>query len=293
MSRSSSETPHRHYAMVEKAIHYIRHHSDVQPSLADVARSVNISEHHLQRIFSEWAGISPKRFLQSLTKQAALDAIKESDNLLVASDELGLSGSGRLHDLMVNCVALTPGEIRQAGEGVTIEYGVADTPFGQAVIGWTKRGICYLQFAVSSDEANNSLIKEALDALVMELHLQWPNAHFALNHQRAMALSDTIFGQKLERGKIHLVLKGTNFQIKVWEAMINTPPAQQYTYGQVAKLIGSPQASRAVGTALAHNTIGYLIPCHRVIRGDGDVGQFRWGSDRKAAIQTWEKGRKR
>jgi AraC family transcriptional regulator of adaptative response/methylated-DNA-[protein]-cysteine methyltransferase len=225
--------------------------------------------------------------LQSLTKQSALAAIKQSENLLAASEAVGLSGTGRLHDLMIHCVALTPGEIRRKGAGVTIEYGVAETPFGQAVFGWTQRGVCYLQFVTTDNETSDG----NRDSLIMELYRQWPNADFILDQPQARGLSDTIFGQKLERGKLNLVLKGTNFQIKVWEAMINTHAAHQYSYGQVAKLIGSPNASRAVGTALANNTIGYLIPCHRVIRGDGDIGQFRWGSDRKVAIQTWEQGR--
>ncbi len=268
---------HRHYRIVEQAIRFIRSHFDSQPTLSEIAAAVHMSEHHLQRVFSEWAGISPKRFLQFVTKQAAIDALKNTSNLIEASHNLGLSGSGRLHDLMVTCEAMTPGEMKKAGEGVCIQFGVASTPFGEAVLGWTGRGVCYLQF-----------VENQKQTLIDDLHSQWPKAIFTLNHQEAALLSQKIFASQLERGNIHLVLKGTNFQVKVWEAMINTRPSQQLSYSQVSQLIGSPKASRAVGTALGNNTIGYLIPCHRVIKSNGEMGNYRWGTDRKATILAWE-----
>ena len=268
---------HRHYRVVEEAIHYIHHHFDRQPTLAEIGAAVNMSEHHLQRIFSEWAGISPKRFLQFVTKQAAMDALRDTSNLIEASHNVGLSGTSRLHDLMVTCEAMTPGEMKKAGEGVFVQYGVVSTPFGDAVLGWTERGVCYLQFVDNQHQT-----------VVNDLYSQWPKANFALNNTEAQQLSQKIFASPLERGNIHLVLKGTNFQVKVWEAMINTHPAQQLSYSQVSQLIGSPRASRAVGTALANNTIGYLIPCHRVIKSNGDIGNYRWGVDRKSAILGWE-----
>ncbi|WP_299775708.1 methylated-DNA--[protein]-cysteine S-methyltransferase [uncultured Pseudoteredinibacter sp.] len=268
---------HRHYSVVEQAIRYIHGHFDKQPSLSDIAKAVHMSEHHLQRVFSEWAGISPKRFLQSITKQAAIDALKSSSNLIEASQNVGLSGTGRLHDLIVTCEGMTPGEIKNAGSGVSIEYGVISSPFGEAVLGWTARGICYLQFVVDQQQIT-----------IDNLYEQWPKAAFTLNNEEAEKLSRKVFSSPLERGNIHLVLKGTNFQVKVWEALINTHPSQQLSYSQVSTLIGSPRASRAVGTALANNTIGYLIPCHRVIKNNGELGNYRWGSDRKAAILAWE-----
>ena len=269
---------HRHYRIVEQAIHFIHAQFEQQPTLAEIAASVHVSEYHLQRIFSEWAGISPKRFLQFVTKQAAIEALNHTSNLIEASHQVGLSGSSRLHDLMVTCEAMTPGEMKQAGEGVLIQYGTVSTPFGDAVIGWTERGICYLQF-----------VEGQIQAVIADLHSQWPKASLQINDAEAALISQNIFASPLERGKIHLVLKGTNFQVKVWEAMINTHPAQQLSYAQVAQLIGSPKASRAVGTALANNTIGYLIPCHRVIKSNGDIGNYRWGIDRKSAILAWEK----
>ena len=236
-----------------------------------------MSEHHLQRVFSQWAGISPKRFLQFITKQAALDALQNTNNLLEASHSIGLSGSGRLHDLLVTCEGMTPGELKGGGEGVMIQYGVCSTPFGEAVLGWTLRGICYLQF-----------IKNTQKTVIDELYRQWPNASITPNREEAVQMGNDIFSSSLERGKIHLLLKGTNFQIKVWEALINTHSSQQLSYSQVSQLIDSPKASRAVGTALANNTIAYLIPCHRVIKNNGEIGNYRWGTERKTAMLAWE-----
>ncbi|GAM61145.1 ADA regulatory protein [Vibrio ishigakensis] len=267
----------RHYDVVKRAIEFIRDNTLNQPSLAEVAESVHMSEYHLQRLFVQWAGISPKRFMQSLTKQHAMQMLKQSDSLLDVAHEVGLSGTGRLHDLMVTCEAMTPGEIQSLGDKLVIEYGVAVTPFGQALIGWTKRGICYLQFVDEDIKLKENKLRE-----------QWPLASFQLSD--AQSIADKIF--PTEKGhtpeRLNLLVKGSNFQIKVWEALINSQPGELYSYGQIAKKIDSPKASRAVGTALANNNIGFLIPCHRVIRGDGEVGQFRWGASRKLAIQSWE-----
>lgn len=269
---------HRHYQIVEKAIQFINTNFDKQPTLLDIAGSVHMSEHHLQRVFSQWAGISPKRFLQFITKQAALAALQNTNNLLEASHSIGLSGSGRLHDLLVTCEGMTPGELKGGGEGVMIQYGVCSTPFGEAILAWTLRGICYLQF-----------IKDKQQPVIDELYRQWPNANISTNKEEAVQIGNSIFSSSLERGKIHLLLKGTNFQIKVWEALINTHSSQQLSYSQVSQLIDSPKASRAVGTALANNTIAYLIPCHRVIKNNGEIGNYRWGTERKTAMLAWER----
>ncbi len=268
----------RHYQIVEKAIKFIYRNFDKQPTLVDIANSVHISEHHLQRVFSQWAGVSPKRFLQFITKQAAIEALQNTSNLLEASQSVGLSGTGRLHDLLVTCEGMTPGELKNGGEAVVIQYGTCPTPFGEAVLGWTLRGVCYFQFVTDKQQT-----------LIDDLYQQWPNANITLNNEKAIRMSEDIFSASLERGKVHLVLKGTNFQIKVWEALINTQPSQQLSYSQVSQLINSPKASRAVGTALANNTIGYLIPCHRVIKNNGEVGNYRWGVERKTAILAWER----
>jgi AraC family transcriptional regulator of adaptative response/methylated-DNA-[protein]-cysteine methyltransferase len=203
----------RHYKIVENAIRFIHQNFDKQPTLIDIANSVHMSEHHLQRVFSQWAGISPKRFLQFITKQAALDALQNTNNLLEASHTLGLSGTGRLHDLLVTCEGMTPGELKSAGEGVFIQYGVCKTPFGEAVLGWTLRGVCYLHFINNNEHT-----------VIEGLYLQWPNAKISLNSGEAEIRGEQIFSSSIVGEKIHLVLKGTNFQVKVWEALINTHP---------------------------------------------------------------------
>ncbi|UCB55976.1 MAG: methylated-DNA--[protein]-cysteine S-methyltransferase [Thiotrichales bacterium] len=267
----------RHYATVANAIEYIRANVRRQPSLADVATGVGLSEHHLQRIFSEWAGISPKRFLQYLTKEYAKAALRSSKDVLGTAVEVGLSGPGRLHDLMVSCEAMSPGEIRQQGLGVKLTYGNAKTPFGNALIGWTPRGICHLAFCDGDCDSDEK-----------ELSLEWPAAKLVRDDDEASTQSDRIFSAEPEPGKLHLLLRGTNFQIKVWEALLNTGSSRVLSYHALARLAGSADAPRAVGSALAANRIAFLIPCHRVIRKNGDVGTYRWGSERKIAMLAWE-----
>ncbi len=270
----------RNYTIVADAIGYIRSHARQQPGLADVADHVGLSEYHLQRVFSEWAGISPKRFLQYLTKERAKGALRASADVLAASLDAGLSSPGRLHDLMISCEAMTPGEIRQSGKGVTVVYGVADTPFGEALLGWTPRGICNLVFCDDDRE-------KQLQAFSGE----WPAATRLRDDGAASAVAQTIFGSEPVPGKLHLLLRGTNFQIKVWEALLRIGSSRLVSYRMLAGMVGSPKAHRAVGSAIAANRIGFLIPCHRVIRDSADVGQYRGGSDRKIAIQAWEAAR--
>ncbi|MCP5406839.1 MAG: methylated-DNA--[protein]-cysteine S-methyltransferase [Chromatiaceae bacterium] len=280
MIESSFETQSRHYAVVARAIEFIRTNARSQPSLADIADEVHLSEQRLQRLFSAWAGISPKRFLQYLTKEHARQALSQSADILSTALESGLSGPGRLHDLMVSCEAMTPGEIKALGEGVSVGHGVAPTPFGNALIGWTRRGICYLAFCDGEEEARQR-----------ELSSQWPRAHLSSNAAEALRLARRIFPVRPEPGKLHLLLRGTNFQVKVWEALIKVGSSQLISYSQLAGIIDSPHAQRAVGSALAANRIGYLIPCHRVIRESGESGVYRWGESRKLAIHAWEAGR--
>jgi AraC family transcriptional regulator of adaptative response/methylated-DNA-[protein]-cysteine methyltransferase len=212
-----------------------------------------------------------------LTKRAALVALKKSDNLLNASLSAGLSGTGRLHDLMVSCEAMTPGEIKLAGQGMVIEYAFISTPFGEALLAWTTRAICYLQFV------------DQQPTLIEDLFTQWPNAQYIVNQLEGDHLSIKIFPNSGSQEKLHLLIKGTNFQVKVWEAMLTSVNGQQLSYAQLSKSIGSPKASRAVGRALANNMIAYLIPCHRVIKSTGMLSSYRWGTTRKAAMQVWEK----
>lgn len=280
MQNSSAENE-RAYAIVAQAIEYIRVNARQQPSLSDIAAVVSLSESHLQRIFSRWAGISPKRFLQYLTKEYAKQALKDSKNVLTTAMDAGLSGSSRLHDLMISCEAMTPGEIGAQGKGVTVTYGFAGTPFGAALIGWTPRGICNLMFC---DEG----VEDALSKLAAD----WPCANLVHDNKAAIEFSDRIFSSVPEPGRLHLLLRGTNFQIKVWEALLKIGSSQLASYSTVAHMAGCPKAQRAVGTANAANKIAFLIPCHRVIRESGEVGLYRWGGDRKLAMLAWEAAKK-
>lgn len=271
----------RQYALVARAIAFIRESTKQQPTLEQIADAVHVSPFHLQRLFAEWAGISPKRFLQYLTKEYAKQQLKSShNNVLTVTADAGLSSTSRLHDLMVSCEAMTPGEIKAGGDGLEITYGFAFSPFGESIIGWTKRGICHFAFSIADH-----------DMMKSELVAYWPNAVFSQDDLRAGHLLQDIFPITPSRGRVHLVLRGTNFQIKVWEALIHTEFGRVISYQQLAERAGYHRAQRAVGTALAANHIGFLIPCHRVIRESGDVGNYRWGVDRKRAILGWEAGK--
>ena len=263
----------RHYATVARAIAFIRAHARAQPALEDVAAAVHLSPQHLQRVFSAWAGISPKRFLQYLTKEYARSRLAAAADTLTVADDAGLSGAGRLHDLLVNCEAMTPAEIRAAARGIDIGHGIAPTPFGDALVAWTARGVCHFAFGTGDE-----------DAMRAELRALWPAATLHRDDAQALALMQRIFPRPPTRGSVHLVLRGTNFQIKVWEALIRIEPGRVLSYRQFARELGMPRAPRTVGSAIAANTIGYLIPCHRVIREGGEVGDYRWGSERKLAL---------
>ena len=268
------------YAAIARAIAFVRDNARCQPSLAEIAAAAHLSEHHLQRLFSAWAGLSPKRFLQYLTKEHARTALRESASVLDAALGAGLSGPGRLHDLMVSCEALTPGEIRAGGAGVELRHGVAATPLGEALFAWTERGICHLAFRDEDGETR-----------LNELRRAWPAAALLADPEGATALAARVFPAAPQAGRLHLLLRGTNFQIKVWEALLRIPPASLVSYRQLADGIGAPAAARAVGGAVAANAIAYLIPCHRVIREDGNVTGYRWGTERKLALHAWERGR--
>lgn len=279
MAELPLESPARQYAVVARAIDFLRANAVRQPALAEVAAAVHMSEFHLQRVFAAWAGISPKRFLQYLTKEHARQALLASHDLLSVTAASGLSSASRLHDLMVTCEAMTPGEIKRGGAGVALGFGRAATPFGEALVGWTARGLCYLAF-LDGDDARR----------MAELASQWPAAQRERDDARAQQWLDQVFAVTPQRGTLHLVLRGTNFQLKVWEALLKVEPSRVVSYTQLARMAGAPKAQRAVGSALAANTIGYLIPCHRVIRESGDFGHYRWGSERKAAMLAWEAG---
>jgi len=271
------------YERVAKAIAYLRCHAAAQPDLAAVARHVHLSEFHFQRLFLRWAGVSPKRFLQHLTLENAKARIEQSRNLLETSAAAGLSGPGRLHELFVTLEAMSPGEYRSGGAGLVITFGLHDSPFGCALIASTARGICALHFLERASE----------QAAADFLGRQWAKAHVKLDRNHARELGNRIFDPlTAPKGKpMALLVKGTNFQMQVWRALLELPVGALTTYGEFATRLRRRGAARAVGAALGANPVACLIPCHRVIRESGQFGGYRWGETRKAAILGWEAAR--
>lgn len=269
----------RHYEVVAHAIRYVRAQAVQQPSLADVAKAVHLSPAHLQRVFTEWAGLSPKRFLQFLSKEHAKALLTQQRSTRETVWKTGLSSAGRLHELMVHCEAMTPTEIQARGQGLLIHWGWAETPLGTALIASTALGICHLAFS----DAPTSTLPESLQA-------QWPRAQWLHDPALAPHWAERIFRPQVgaAQNPLPLVLKGTPFQIKVWEALLRIPLGELRSYSDVAEQIGRGQAQRAVGSAIGANTLAYLIPCHRVIRESGDWNQYRWGTERKMALHVWE-----
>jgi len=264
------------YQRIEQAIRFLGDNLHRQPELKEVAENVGLSEFHFQRLFTRWAGISPKRFLQYLTKENAKQLLKQS-SVLNTTYSVGLSSPGRLHDLFVGTEAVTPGEYKSLGSGLIIRYGFHATPFGEALIGVTARGICHLSF-----------VQEGRGAALILLKSDWKNATLLEEPSATEALLEPVFSLGQRSNPISLFVSGTNFQLKVWEALLSIPQGALTTYEQIAAQIGHPQAIRAVGTAVGHNPIAYLIPCHRVIRKMGEFGNYRYGSARKKAILGWE-----
>lgn len=264
------------YLRIEQAILYIESRYKDQPSLEEVAAHIGLSEFHFQRLFTRWAGVSPKRFLQFLTKEGAKELLNRSENLLDTTHGVGLSSLGRLHDLFVTTEAVSPGEYKTRGEGVTIRYGLHASPFGTCLVAVTGRGICHLGFVQSTEG-------DALDVLTAA----WKNARMIEDHKSTKPLVGQIFDASA-RGRLNLHLRGTNFQLKVWEALLQIPAGMATTYEGLAERIGQPAASRAVGSAVGHNPIAVLIPCHRVIRKVGEFGNYRYGSTRKMALLAYE-----
>ncbi len=273
-----------HYQLIERAIQYITANVQRQPELDEIASAIGVSEYHFQRLFTRWAGISPKRFMQFLTKEHAKELLSRSENLLDTTHQVGLSSLGRLHDLFINTEAVTPGEYKSHGAGLTIRYGLHPTPFGQCLIAATERGICHLSFIQASEGG-------AIDNLVAD----WKQAKITEDYISTAPLIarifatpeiDSAFDKEYQRISLHL--RGTNFQIKVWEALLDIPTGSVTTYEHIAAQIGNPNAVRAVGTAVGHNPIAVLVPCHRVIRKSGEFGNYRYGSARKLALLARE-----
>lgn len=267
------------YERIEKVIKWLEQNYILQPTLKELSENAGVSEFHFQRLFSRWTGTTPKSFVQFLTAKHAKQLLNKSKDLLNVSLETGLSGPGRLHDLLISMEAMSPGEFKSKGEGVEIYYGIHKVPFGKCLIGITKRGICHLVFIVTNDEEAISGMKS-----------RWLNATFKFSMKETAKVVKSIFEESGQR-KIKLLVQGSNFQIKVWEALLNVPEGSVISYKRLAKLAGFPRASRAVGTAIGQNSIAYLIPCHRVIRETGVFGQYRWGTSRKRALLVWEHAR--
>lgn len=272
------------YQRVEEAIRYLEANYRQRPSLDEIADSVHLSKYHFQRLFKRWAGISPMQFMQFLTLEYAKQRLQESQSILDTALDAGLSGPGRLHDLFVTFEAMTPGEYKKGGVGLQITYGFHETPFGECLLATTERGICGLYFVQGSDRA----------AALGQLTNHWPEASFVEDAGQTQPLVDQIFalGSTEQPRPFHLLLKGTNFQVKVWQALLSIPPGAMASYQDVAAFIGKPGGAQAVGGALAKNPVAYLIPCHRVISKAGQIQQYRWGKTRKQAMLGWEASRR-
>lgn len=268
------------YGRIEKAITFIEQNFIRQPSLKEIADAVHLSEFHFERMFSRWAGTTPQRFLRYLTKEYARQLLEQAKDVTDVSYQVGLSGTGRLHDLFVTYEAMSPGEYKQRGSGLQIFYGFHPTPFGECLIALTSRGVCSLTFQAADEGA----------LALAGLKASWPEAIFSENQTLTKNVVEQIFAPaSTDSSKpIHLLLKGTNFQIKVWEALLKIPAGSAASYETIAWTIGNPKAVRAVGTACGSNQIGYLIPCHRVLQKAGNMGGYRWGTFRKKALLAWE-----
>src|SRR5512140_1115167 len=249
------------YRRIEQAIRYIEANASRQPELSEIAASLNLSEYHFQRLFSRWAGISPKRFLQFLTRENAKDWLARSGSLLEATYAAGLSSPGRLHDLFIQTEAVTPGEYKSQGEGIEIRYGFHPSPFGECLLALTERGICRLAF-----------VEESREALLEELRADWANAHLIEDQERTGPVVRQIFEGAGDRTGLALHLRGTNFQIKVWEALLGLPDGGVTSYEGLSEQMGCPGSARAVGNAVGKNPVAYLIPCHRGLRKTGEIG---------------------
>jgi AraC family transcriptional regulator of adaptative response/methylated-DNA-[protein]-cysteine methyltransferase len=271
------------FQRIEKAIKFIEANFKSQPTLDQMAKSVHLSKYHFQRLFKRWAGISPIQFMQFITLDYTKERLIESRSLLDTALDAGLSGPSRLHDLFITFEAMTPGDFKKQGSGLRISYGVCDSPFGECLLATTQRGICYFGFVESGKRSET----------LGQLFDTWPGSEFIENPTAVCPIVNDIF--KIDRQKsahpFNLQIKGTNFQINVWKALLNIPEGCVVSYQDVASYIGHPKAFRAVANAIAINPVAFLIPCHRVISKSGKIHQYRWGAARKKALIGWEAAR--
>jgi len=267
------------YTRIEHVIRYATENYREQPNLNTLAEVAGLSASRFHRLFQSWAGVTPKQFLKFLTAEDARNRLQASASVLDSSLDVGLSGPGRLHDLFVTLEGATPGEVKRGGQDVTITWGTAESPFGPCTLGWTHRGICHLAFQQDT----------ATDTIPIELLQKWPKAEFRRHNKQAEQWCRRIFtGESTPDQPLRLWVRATEFQLRVWQALLRIPEGRVCSYGRIAEHIGSPHASRAVGTACGSNPVGYLIPCHRVIRETGVVEGYRWGSTRKKIMLARE-----
>jgi len=276
---------HQHdidYARIAAAINFIKDHLQDQPSLDEIATAVELSPFHFQKLFTEWAGVSPKKFMQYLTLEYAKSLLRNADaTLLDTAHATGLSGTSRLHDLFISLEGMTPGEFKNGGTGLQINYHFAESPFGQLIVASTPKGICHLFFVTDKQQAIDNLIA------------RFPKASFKNTTDKLQQDALSFFKKDWHQSdKIKLHLSGSPFQLKVWESLLKVPMGALVTYGTIAKNIDKPSATRAVGTAIGSNPIAFLIPCHRVIQNTGRLGGYMWGETRKSAIIGWEAAQK-
>ncbi|MGB5290482.1 MAG: methylated-DNA--[protein]-cysteine S-methyltransferase [Lysobacterales bacterium] len=267
----------QHYQLIAQALHWLCQNQQDQPSLEDLAKHVGLSPHYLQRLFQEWAGVSPKQFLKYLTKAQAIERLKQGQTVLDSAISSGLSGPGRLHDLLITTQAMTPGEAKRKGRDVDVSYGYGMTPFGEALLAWTDRGVCFLGFCHEEGR------QHSWD----HFNQQWPDANLTGNDSKANRKLAEIFDES-EPKQLKIWLRGSPFQLRVWEALLKLPSGTHCTYGQLASFAGNAGASRATGSAIGRNPVSWLIPCHRVINSLGTVGGYRWGTNTKRAMIGYE-----
>ena len=277
-----NEQEKTNYSRIAEALGYIKTNFKTQPGLEEVAEKIHVSPFHFQRMFTEWAGVSPKKFLQYITVEHAKKMLKENQaSLFDTAFETGLSGTGRLHDLFINIEGMSPGEYKNGGEGLTINYSFAESPFGNILVASTPKGICHMAFADHERQALQVLQKMFPKAAYRQMvDMAQQNVLYIFTHDWS----------QLHKIKLHL--KGTAFQLKVWETLLKIPMGQLATYGRVAEQIRQPKASRAVGSAIGDNPVAFLIPCHRVIQSSGLFGEYHWGNIRKTAMIGWEAAQK-